>query len=252
MHTRNLLLISLFVLLSTVVAFSFFPESLQKLNVEGNLIGIGVGFYEVESSYYRIFWWQREGDLVGELGYAIDGGYSESFLNYKLRSLKGNFAFNIKSRIIPFEEFNLKIDAGILVPVSKQFSITVDVYDIFLYPAPNEEIELPKFFVRLNFSLLPSVNLKVDVTNFNHEVIAVPLGVSLVDLIPQTSLTIQYVPIYKFTEGALYNAIYTSLEFSPANFSFGVRGFYNFNGALSGVKLLVNSWGIEAYAGVKF
>ncbi len=252
MHTRILLWINFVLLLLAGSVFSFFQDSLLKLDVEKNLLGISVESYEVEGPYYRIFWWQRGDDLVGELGYAIDGGYSESFLNYKLRSLKGNFAFNIKSRIIPLEQFNLKLDAGILVPVSKQFTISVDVYDIFLYPAPNEEIELPTFFVRFNLSALPNVSLNIDITNFRSEVIAVPLGFSLVNFIPQTSLTLQYVPIYRFTYGSFHNAIYASLEFQPSNFIFGAKGFYNFNGAVNSVKGLLNVWGLEVYAGVNF
>ncbi|ODN30573.1 hypothetical protein [Fervidobacterium thailandense] len=252
MRMRNLLSISFLLLVTAGIAFAFLPDSLQKLNVEKNLIGIGAEFYEVESPYYRVFWWQREGDLVGELGYTIDGGYSESFLNYKLRSLKGNFAFNLKSRIIPFDEFNLKLDAGITIPVSKQFAITVDIYDIFLYPAPSEEIELPRFFVRLNLSVLTNVDLKIDITNFGSEVVAVPLGFSLTNFLPQTVLVLQYVPIYKFTDGSFYNAMYSSFEFRPANFVFGLKGFYNISGALSDVKGLMNVWGINAYAGVNF
>ena len=244
---RVITLSFLFVFLTV---FGMFIDNPASLIVNGNVISISSEVYELSSYKLKIAWQQREGILCGELGYTTDMDFSYGIVNYKLSHLKNSYGLNVKLNLFPAESFFIKLDASGRILFSKDILIDFGVNDLTLLAMDTSLSNVPTVFGGVDFVVINNFDLSFLINNFETDKLRVSAGLGVFGFLPLNRLTISYSPIYRLSDGQLFNIVDGTLQIILSNFAFSASGFYNFSDTVATDIYLKNKYGIKFSLGV--
>lgn len=248
MLTKKVITISLFLLALTV--FGTFIDNPAGLIVNGNMISIGSEIYEISPYKLKIAWQQREDVLCGELGYTTDMDFSYGVINYKLSHLKNLYGVNVKLNVLPTENFFIKIDASGRILLTKDILIDFGVNDLTLLAMDTSQSNIPTVFGSVDFVLENNLDIFFLINNFGADKLKISSGFGIFGFLPLNRLAISYSPIYRLSDGQLFNIVDGTIQITLSNFVFLLSGFYNLSDTISTDIYLKDKYGIKVSLGV--
>lgn len=242
--------ITLSLLFVFLTVFGMFIDNPASLIVNGNVISISSEVYELSSYKLKIAWQQREGVLCGELGYSTDMDFSYGIVNYKLSHLKNLYGLNVKLNVLPVENFFIKLDASGRILLSKDILIDFGVNDLTLLAMDTSMSSIPIAFGSVDFVLINNFDFFLSINNFGTDKLKISAGLGIFGFSPLNRLAISYSPIYRLSDGQLFNIVDGTVQITLSNFGFSVSGFYNFSDTVATDTYLKNKYGIKFSLGV--
>uniref|UniRef100_A0A7C5Y613 DUF481 domain-containing protein n=1 Tax=Fervidobacterium nodosum TaxID=2424 RepID=A0A7C5Y613_9BACT len=245
---KRVITISLFFMVLTV--FGAFIDNPVNLIVNGNVISIGSEIYEVSPYTLKIAWQQREGVLCGELGYETDMDFSYGIVNYKLSHLNNFYGLNVKFNVLPTDKFFIKLDAGGRILLSNNVLVDFGVNDLTLIAMDSSLSGIPVFFGSVDIVPFKNFDLFLSVNNFEASKLKLSAGLGIFGFLPMNRLAVSYSPIYRLSDGQLFNIVDGTLQITLPNLGFSVSGFYNFSDTVPTDAYLKDRYGIKVSLGV--
>lgn len=233
-------------------SLALFPENPADFYMDGNIALFSAMFFSSGTGNLKVAWQQREKNLVGELGYTTDLDFSTAYINYKLTNVTGRYGADLRFKVMPVEEFSFEIDAGVSVAISKELKASLGVYELSLYAPAGQPFKVPTFVSELRYEVNKNFAAGLLLRNFASEFICVGLELSLSDLLPLSLLAVSYAPIYRWTDGAIWNVFAGVLKLAFQSFTLSVSGFYNLDGTIGPGRYLDSNLGGRVELGVRF
>ncbi|MGB9795443.1 hypothetical protein MNL76_08095 [Fervidobacterium riparium] len=246
MRKKITLIISvLFVFLSVSISASFYQNPVYILSGKNSLV---LSFDTDESFYYNtgFYWRQREGNLIGELGYTTDSSYATGTINYRLIDVSKLYSVNFKLRVLPADAKALVIDVGGLMRILDKLNMSFSAYDVMFYNEKSERLA-PKFQVIFDY-VFNVFGMNFEILSFGADVLRFGLGVSLNNLDSLKTLVVSYSPLYDLRSAKLSNALNFNGTFAMSNYFFEISGYYNFE-TIDNIPELSKTFGVKISVG---
>ncbi|HCI29510.1 MAG TPA: hypothetical protein PKI14_07795 [Fervidobacterium sp.] len=247
---KKILIVSMLILIGLTQLFAFFFENPANLVVSGNAVLFSMDAYQVDPYVYKIAWQQRSDNLCGELGYTIDSNYSEGLVNYKLSDTKSNYGMNLNIRVIPWGENYVKVDVGGKVADATDVSASFAVYNITLYASKTSDAVLPNFVGGIEYKFNNNFGMGFDIGNFGTNILKFSFSALVMNFEALGNLKVSYSPLYRLSDGNVFNVVEGSSNLRISNFIIKLSGFYNFNGSIATEQYLRNQYGLTFSIGV--
>jgi len=246
---KKILVLNIIILIGLTQSFAFFFENPANLIVSGNAVLFSMHAYQLDPYTYKLSWQERSDNLCGELGYTTNSNYSEGVINYMISDLKNNYGMNLNVKVIPLGETYVKVDVGGKVAAATNVSVSLAVYNITLYASKTSDAALPNFVGSAEYLFNDKFGVGFDVSNFGSNVFQVSLGGIARSFGYLNDLRISYSPLYRLSDGKIFNIVDGSVDLRVSNFIVGLSGFYNFDGSIATEKYLKNQYGFRVVVG---
>ncbi|MCX7653455.1 MAG: hypothetical protein N2Z58_02090 [Fervidobacterium sp.] len=244
-------IVTLNLFLITFIAFGMFIDNPVNLLVNGNVIFVGSEFYDLSDNTLKVAWQQREGVLCGELGYTTDSNFSYGMINYKLSHMKNLYGLNVKFNVLPVEKFFIRLDASGRIVLNNYALINFGFNDLSLLVMDTSMSSVPTVFGGIDLVFGKNFELSFTVNNFETNKVRFSLGFGAFGFSPVNRLAVFYSPIYRLSDGKLFNIVEGIIQTTLSNFSFSLAGFYNISDTVSDDRYLKYKYGIKFSLGVQ-